>query len=35
MTGYLAVPTGQSPERWVGKALDHVAALPPKKTRKK
>ncbi len=35
MTGYLTVPTGQSPAHWVGKALDHVAALPPRKPRKK
>ncbi|MFL6128883.1 MAG: TfoX/Sxy family protein [Mycobacteriales bacterium] len=35
MSGYLTVPTGESPARWVGRALDHVASLPPKKPRKK
>jgi TfoX/Sxy family transcriptional regulator of competence genes len=35
MGGYLSVPTGQDPRPWVGKALEHVAALPPKKPRKK
>jgi hypothetical protein len=35
MAGYLTVPRGQSPADWVGRALDYVAALPPKKARKK
>lgn len=35
MTGYLTVPTGQSPTEWIGKALDHVATLPAKKRGRK
>jgi TfoX/Sxy family transcriptional regulator of competence genes len=35
MAGYLTVPAGQSPAEWIGKALDHVAALPAKKPGKK
>jgi TfoX/Sxy family transcriptional regulator of competence genes len=35
MGGYLTVPTGQSPAEWIGKALDYVATLPAKKSRKK
>jgi TfoX/Sxy family transcriptional regulator of competence genes len=35
MAGYLTVPPGQSAAEWVSRALDYVAALPPKKARKK
>jgi TfoX/Sxy family transcriptional regulator of competence genes len=35
MTGYLTVPASQSPTHWLGKALEYVAALPPKKARKR
>ena len=35
MAGYLTVPRGQSPAEWVSRALEYVAALPPKKARKR
>ena len=35
MGGYLTVPVGEEPERWIERALGHVATLPPKKPRRK
>src|SRR3954469_3970651 len=33
MTGYLTLPGGESPARWVSTALNYVASLPPKAAR--
>jgi TfoX/Sxy family transcriptional regulator of competence genes len=34
MTGYLTVPDGESPARWMSEALTYVGSLPPKATRR-
>ena len=38
MGGYVTIPaafTAAKAEPWIAKSLDHVAALPPKKAKKK
>ena len=38
MGGYVTLPAGWSPEEaapWIERSLAHVAALPPKKPKKK